>query len=401
MRLAYFTNIYPRATDTFIRREVNGLRARDFEVITFSVRKVDTAHDVDEEVLREKSQTRYLLPISMLRVIQYFFIVLGSNPSGSIKAMVLAWKTSRPGIKGHLLQFAYFLEAIVLSVYLRQEKIEHIHNHFGDNTGNVTLMASLITKIPFSISIHGPHIFFDAKDWALDVKAVYARFIACIGYYCRSQLMLYTDSSNWEKFKIVRCGIDFDAYHFNARNKKEIKNLVYVGRLDVEKGVPVLISSMSILKEKGYDVKLTLLGDGPDRGYLEKIADNSGVSKQIDFRGFVSQEVVADTLAKSDVFVLPSFAEGIPVSLMEAMAIGVPVIATDVGGVTELVVDQETGQVVHASDEKGLAAAIARYVDDQAFYRKISEQAREKVMQEFDIDDQVDILAGLFRPIHS
>lgn len=395
MRIAYFTNTYPRATDTFIRREVLGLRKRGFEVFTYSVRKTGSDHDVDAEVISEKNSTQYVLPFKLLSLLLLCIETFLANPGRFTRTKWLALTTARPGIKGHFLQIVYFLEAIALAKKLREDKIEHLHNHLGDNSGNVTLFAAKLADIPYSISIHGPHIFFDGLYWALGKKTEHAKFISCIGHFCTSQMMLYADKAFWSKFKIVRCGVDLQQFDYKEPQRKA-KKMVYVGRLSAEKGVPILFDSMAQLKEQGYEVELTLLGDGEDRGFLEKLARTMAIEDRVRFGGFVDQTTIAKTLRDSDMFVLPSFAEGIPVALMEAMAIGIPVIATYVGGVTELVIDGETGQVVSPSDAAGLARAIARYVDDLAFCQTISRNARAKVASEFNIEDQVDKLAKLF-----
>ncbi|WP_086934322.1 glycosyltransferase [Agarilytica rhodophyticola] len=395
MRIAYFTNTYPRATDTFIRREVIGLRKRGFDVVTYSVRKTGSDHDVDEEVITEKRNTKYILPFNILALLILNFKTLIADPKNYLRTFILAYKTVRPGIKGHFLQLVYFLEAVSLSKLLIEDRVEHLHNHLGDNSGTVTLLAAKLADIPYSISIHGPHIFFDGLHWALDKKTEHAKFISCIGHFCTSQMMLYSDKEYWSKFKIIRCGVDLNRFDYQEP-KGIAKKMVYVGRLSAEKGVPILFDSIAKLKEQNYDVQLTLLGDGEDRDFLEKLAHDMNINDHVIFGGFVDQKTIATTLRESDIFVLPSFAEGIPVALMEAMAIGIPVIATYVGGVTELVIDQNTGQVVSASDSEGLAQAIARYIDQPEWCKTISKNAREKVATEFNIEDQVDKLAQLF-----
>lgn len=395
MRIAYFTNTYPRATDTFIRREVIGLRKRGFDVVTYSVRKTGSDHDVDEEVITEKRNTKYILPFNILALLILNFKTLIADPKNYLRTFILAYKTVRPGIKGHFLQLVYFLEAVSLSKLLIEDRVEHLHNHLGDNSGTVTLLAAKLADIPYSISIHGPHIFFDGLHWALDKKTEHAKFISCIGHFCTSQMMLYSDKEYWSKFKIIRCGVDLNRFDYQEP-KGIAKKIVYVGRLSAEKGVPILFDSIAKLKEQNYDVQLTLLGDGEDRDFLEKLAHDMNINDHVIFGGFVDQKTIATTLRESDIFVLPSFAEGIPVALMEAMAIGIPVIATYVGGVTELVIDQNTGQVVSPSDSEGLAQAIARYIDQPEWCKTISKNAREKVATEFNIEDQVDKLAQLF-----
>lgn len=393
MRLAYFTNTYPRATDTFIRREVIGLRERGFDVLTFSVRKTGADHDVDDEVIKEKSNTHYLLPCSPLKLFKSQIQAIFKQPARYFSTLWLALKTSRPGIKGHALQIIYFAEAILLADLVKEYQVEHLHNHLGDNSGTVTLLAAKFADISYSISIHGPHIFFDGLHWALDVKTANSTFISCIGHFCTSQMMLYTNKQDWDKFKIVRCGIDPQQFQYREPSG-QAKKLVYVGRLSGEKGVPVLFDSLQLLKTQGYDFELTLLGDGEERQRLEASAKEYGISQQVSFAGFVDQKTIADTLQASDIFVLPSFAEGIPVALMEAMAMGVPVIATYVGGIAELVIDKETGQLTYPSDKHDLARAIAYYIDNPEECKRIAKNARDKVLAEFNIDEQIDKLAS-------
>lgn len=392
MRLAYFTNTYPRATDTFIRREVIGLRERGFDVLTFSVRKTGKDHDVDAEVISEKKNTHYLLPCSPINVFLALCTALLSHPKRFFSTLLLAFKNSRPGIKGQLLQGVYFVEAILLSKLISEHKVEHLHNHLGDNSGTVTLLAAHFSEISYSISIHGPHIFFDGLHWALDTKTERSAFISCIGHFCKSQMMLYTQQKDWNKFEIIRCGIDPEQFTYREPSDA-ISKLVYVGRLSGEKGVPILFDSLLLLKKQGYNFDFTLLGDGDDREHLQNLAIQYGIDKQVHFAGFVDQKTIAKTLNESDIFVLPSFAEGIPVALMEAMAMGVPVISTYVGGIAELIIDKETGQLVYPSDKQGLADALAYYIDNPEECKRIAQQARHKVVTEFNIHQQVDKLA--------
>ncbi|MDM3870611.1 glycosyltransferase family 4 protein [Porticoccus sp. W117] len=396
MRLAYFTNSYPRATDTFIRREVVGLRERGFSVSTFSVHKVGLAHDVDEEVVKEKSNTHYLFPTNYLFLLLKNIKLLVCSPVRYLSTILLGLKTARPGAKGFLLQVFYFQEAVLLACELRKGGIEHLHNHLGDNSGTVTLLASKMTGIPYSISIHGPHIFFDALHWALAEKLANSEFVSCIGHFCKSQMMLYTQEDSWNKLKIVRCGIRPAEFPF-LPPETSAKKMLYVGRLSSEKGLPILFESMVSLLKSGRDFELHILGDGEERAGLETLAIELGLSERVIFHGFANRSQVREWLSMADIFVLPSFAEGIPVALMEAMACGTPVIATYVGGVIELVRDRETGLVVSPSDVSGLSEAIASYLDDDELCLHVASNARRVVCEKFDIDKQVDKLAALFK----
>jgi glycosyltransferase involved in cell wall biosynthesis len=396
VRIGYFTGIYPRATDTFIQREVKGLRARGIDVRTFSIRKTGSDHDVGPEVLEEKRNTSYLLPANPIGLLMDNLAGFACGPARYFRTLWLAFRTARPGWRGLLYQMFYFQEAVILARMLRRQEIGHLHNHLGDVSGTVTMLASALTDIGFSITIHGPHIFFDPTHWALREKVRFSRFIVCISHNCKSQMMLFSDQADWSRFQVVHCGVDPHQFRY-IEVRRQARKFLYAGRLAAEKGLPVLFESLRLLAQQGHDYELTLIGDGDERKSLEASARQLGIADRLVFAGFASQDGVRDHLLQSDIFILPSFAEGVPVSLMEAMACGVPVIATQVGGIAELIESGETGLLVPASDAIALRDAIARYLNDYGLREKVSRQGREKVMADFNLDKEVDKLAQLFR----
>ncbi|MFQ6334976.1 glycosyltransferase family 4 protein [Methylophilus sp. 3sh_L] len=401
MRIAYFTSSYPRATDTFIQREVIGLRASGVEVLTCALRQPEGANNVSPLILNERKQTTYFLPASPVKLIKLNFKYFVSATSSYFKTLHLAFKTRRPGVKGSLYQLFYFQEALLLANYLQQNNVQHVHNHFGDSSGMVTMLASQLSGVGYSVTFHGPHIFFEPTLLALREKVKYAKFIVCISNYCKSQMMLFSNVEDWHKLKIVHCGVDVDKYFFDdkpvdSQAAGPVK-LLYVGRLAAEKGVPVLLKSLIDLKNEGYQFHLTLLGDGPERASLESEVDKHGLTEMVFFGGFASQETVRETLLASDVFILPSFAEGVPVSLMEAMACGIPVIGTNVGGVTELIEHGVSGMVVAPSDEQALKSAIFRYIKHPELRETVRSAARETIESDFNFKIEVSKLEQLIR----
>ncbi len=395
MRLAYFTGSYPRATDTFIQREIAGLRQRGLDVRTFTLRVTGKEHDVSAEVVAEKNRTLSLLPANPFALIASNMWFMAFRPQRYLEALWLAFVTRRPGPTGFIYQIFYFQEAVLLARKIYLQKIEHLHNHLGDSSGTVTMLAARLSGVGYSMTIHGPHIFFDPTHWALREKLKYSRFVVCISHYCKSQMMLFTDSVDWSKLHIIRCGIDLLQFQYMPPRSGG-RRLLYVGRLASEKGIPVLIESLAGLKQQGYEFELVLVGDGPERTSLEEIVKATGLGDRVIFAGYLDQAAVARYLRESDVLVLPSFAEGVPVSLMEAMALGVPVISTYVGGIVELVEPGVNGQLVFPSDREALRRAIARILDDPLFRTETSLKARERVASEFDLDVQLDRLAQLF-----
>lgn len=385
MAVAYFTHQYPRATDTFIQREVEYLRLHGLEVRTYSVRRSGSEHDVSESIREEKRRTRYLLPVNPLSLIAKNLSALIRSPLRYVAAFRLALRTSRPGLRGLVLQIAYFQEAVLLASRLRSDGIKHLHNHLGDNSGTATLLASLLAQVSYSITFHGPHIFFDPTHWALREKVRHARFIFCISHYCRSQIMLFSDAADWGKLKIVHCGVDTRRL-FPVATRARAEKMLYTGRLSVEKGLSVLFESLKLLRDAGRNFELTLVGDGADRDKLQALAREIAIDRHLVFAGYRSQEEVGEYLRRSDIFILPSFAEGVPVSLMEAMATGIPVVATNVGGVAELVESERTGLLVPPADSAALAQAIARYQDDHELRLRVVSHGRERVIQQFNIE---------------
>lgn len=398
MRIAYFTSIYPRATDTFIQREVAGLRQRGHDVFTISTNKPGKEHLIGPEVQKIFDETAYLLPFNPFLLAWLNIQGLLFNTKRYLHAWKIALKSARPGIKGFLYQLFYFQESLLLVHQLKQHKIEHVHNHFGDSSGTITMLASLQSGVGYSITIHGPHIFFEPLVWALDLKLKYSKFIACISHYCKSQVMLFSDAEDWHKLKIVHCGIDFNHYQ-TVQTTKPTSNdqpvkLIYVGRLAPEKGVGVMINSLIQLKKEGINFELTLIGDGPERFALEQLVSSRGLQQNILFHGYANQDVVREKLLESDIFILPSFAEGVPVSFMEAMASGIPVVGTNVGGVSELIEHGVTGLIVSPADEDSLKNAISRYITEPELRLHISQAAREYVEREFNLDKELSKLSN-------
>jgi glycosyltransferase involved in cell wall biosynthesis len=380
---------------------VIGLRTAGIKVLTSALRQPEGANNVSPLILNERKQTTYFLPANPLKLILLNLKRILSAPHSYFKTLKLAFKTRRPGVKGMLYQLFYFQEALLLADYLEENKVEHLHNHFGDSSGMVTMLASQLSGVGYSITFHGPHIFFEPTLLALREKVKYAKFIVCISNYCRSQMMLFSDAEDWHKLKIVHCGVDVDQYPYaqvktQAAPEAPVK-LLYVGRLAAEKGVPVLLRSLIALKNEGHRFHLTLLGDGPERSTLETEVKQHGLIQMVHFSGFASQEMVRDTLLESDVFILPSFAEGVPVSLMEAMACGVPVIGTNVGGVTELIEHGISGMVVAPSDEVALKSAILSYITQPELRESVRLAARNTIESNFNIKVEVDKLEHLIR----
>lgn len=395
LRIAYLTGEYPRATDTFIQREVAALRARGLTVETCSIRRTGTEHHTGPEQRAEAAGTFHVLEaaLSARRLISAH-LAAWRRPGAWLRAMRLAWRTSPGGIKATLYQFIYLAEAAVLAHHLRARGLTHLHNHIAKSSCTVAMLMSEMSGIPYSFTLHGPDIFYEPYRWRLDEKIARARFVACISHFCRSQAMAFCAPKDWDKLHIVHCGVDPARYDGAA--PEAAAHLVFVGRLAAVKGVPVLFEAVRELIADHGALHLTLVGDGPERAALEARARDLGLSDHLTFAGYRSQAEVAELLGRATALVLPSFAEGVPVVLMEAMAARLPVVTTRIAGVPELVEDGVSGLLVPPGDADALRVALARLLCDAHLCRDMGKAGRARVMAEFASDTEAAWLATLF-----
>ena len=385
MRIAYLTGEYPRATDTFIQREVAALRHKGLEVYTFSVRRTDDEHIVGPEQKAERDRTFYILPPNPFALLVAHIALFFASPMRYLQALKLAWATRQPGLKGNLYQLFYFLEAGSVAREIQVKQIQHLHNHIPDSSGTVAMLAAQLGGFSFSFTMHGPYIFFAPERWRIDEKIKRARFVICISNFARSQGMLFAPLENWQKMHIVHCGVEPEL--FNVVSHQGLGNrLLYVGRLAAAKGLPILLESLAKLKTSYPQLILTIVGDGSDRSTLEQMSQELGLEKNVKFVGYQSQAAVREYMQQTDIFVLPSFAEGLPVVLMEALAAGVPVVATQIAGISELVESGINGYLVPPGDVTAIGDRIETLLLDEQLREKLGIAGRKKVETDFNVN---------------
>lgn len=384
--IAYLTGEYPRATDTFIQREVLALRGLGMTINTCSIRITAARHHVGEVQRSEHAQTFHVQSAAKnpARLLGAHMGALIRSPGRWLAALQLAWLTSPPGLRARLWQAFYFAEAGVLARHLQENGVVHLHNHSADSSGTVAMLASAMTGIPFSITLHGPAIFYEPKWWRLDEKIARARFVVCISHFCRSQAMLFSDQTHWHKLRIVHCGVTPASYGTVPR-KPFLGRVCFVGRLDAVKGVPLLLEAFAAVRYRHPEARLTIVGDGPDRARLEAQMCDLELTEVVCFAGYLDERAVARLLEEVDMLILPSFAEGLPVVLMEAMASRIPVIASRVAGVPELVEDGVSGFLVPPSDLETLIERLDQLLADPGLCARMGAAGRLRVEAEFDI----------------
>lgn len=395
LRIAYLTSQYPATSHTFIRREVSALRAAGMDLQTFSVRAPGAAELKSATDQQEAAQTFTLLRQSPAAFARAHLGELLRRPGRYLRTLLLAMRHRAPGLKPALLSLAHFAEAILLTAELRRRGIDHLHNHFANSGATVGLLASRQAGIRWSFTIHGISEFDYPAGLLLGDKIAAASFVACVSYFGRAQAYRLVESAEWSKLSVVRCGLELDQLPEVQQGARARTRLILVGRLSAEKGIAGLLEALAMLAPTERP-DLAIVGDGPLRAELDIMVARLGLGEVVTFLGRLPEAETLAAIAGSDALVLPSFMEGLPIVLMEAMALGKPVIATRVAGIPELVRDGENGLLFTPSDWAALADKIAALAADDALRQRFGSAGKETIAAEFDIRQSAARLLRLF-----
>ena len=408
--IAYLCSAYPAISHTFVLREVLALRRLGLDVRTFSVRRQPASGLLAPVDRAEAATTESLLPAGPATVVRAWTRLLTRRRGLAAlrSAARLAWALRPVGAKGALWQAFYLNEAVLLWAACARRDVRHVHAHFANVASDVALLtAALGTALDpddpwsWSFTMHGPAEFWNVAANRLAEKAARADFVACISDFCRSQLMALTDPDAWDHLHVVGCGIEPDAYAAPTADRAAATGgpvrLLSIGRLAPVKAQALLVDLVAELGRRGCDVVLDLVGEGPERGRLEARIAALDLGARVQLLGALGQDQIPERLRAADVFVLPSFAEGVPVVLMEAMASGVPVVASRIAGIPELVRDGETGRLATPARLDELADAVEELVRDPALRARLGAAGRVAVRERHDVDREAKVLAPLFR----
>jgi glycosyltransferase involved in cell wall biosynthesis len=401
MRIGYLISRYPAVSHTFIQREVLGLRKLGWAVTTISVRRAAAKDLLTAADQNEASSTHVLVPPNPFLLIAAVAKPLFWRPGVFLRAASTAWGLRRAGLRGTLWAFFYFLEALLVHRLSVHNQLRHLHAHFANVSSDVAMIAAVLNGGSFSFTMHGPTEFFDLREHKLAEKAAAAAFVVCISDFARSQLMSLLPPEQWGKLEVVHCGVDPQQFQ-TARSPRRAGDLsphrlLCVARLAPVKAHVILFQAVAELLIRGHNVALTVAGDGPLRRVLERQADTLGIADRVDFLGSVGQDVIHEHYARADAFVLPSFAEGVPVVLMEAMAARCPVVATHIAGIPELIEQNVTGVLVPPGRADLLADAVERLLVNPRAAERMAEAAAEKIRRDFNLNKVAPQLAAIFR----
>ena len=357
MRLAYLCNLYPAVSHSFVRREIEAVERAGNKVHRFSVRgaRPDLKDPADRG---EAERTEVVLGQGVIRLILAALILLLSRPARTLHAIGTARRLSAAGVKSKVRHLAYWLEAAWVVRRLDGLRVEHLHAHFGTNPAAVAAIAHAWGGPPFSFTVHGPDEFDAPVSLSLRAKIEAASFVAAISDYGQSQLMRWSSPDDWAKMGVVRCGLDRDFLNATpSLVQADSTEFLCVGRLSAQKGLPLLIAACDRLRAGEERFTLTIVGDGEMRDWLQADIARRNLGAIIALAGIRTAAEIRDHLERCRAFVLPSFAEGLPVVIMEALALRRAVISTAIAGIPELV-DDSCGWLIPAGSEEALADAM-------------------------------------------
>ncbi len=396
LRIGYLASVYPRAVDTAVRNEVQQLRERKHVVDTFSIRRPEPDQLTSELHSSEHASTTYLLPDHLLRMPLAALGFLLRSPGRTARALRLAWRTSAPGLRARVWQLAYLLEAAFLASELRARGIDHLHAHIAENSTSVAMLASALGGVPYSFTVHGPYIFRAPERWALGEKILRSAFTVCITEFTRSQCMIFVPQEAWSRLQVVRCGPDPGFLALEPPPVCDRARLVWVGRICEEKAVPVLLEAARRLAREDVDFELVLVGDGPLREATERCIRSYDLTERVLLTGWLGLDGVREEIAGARAMVLPSFAEGLPAVLMEALALGRPAISTYIAGIPELIEPGVNGWLVPAASVEALAQAMAEALSaSPAELERLGRAGRAAVLEKHDTVAEVGKLEAL------
>jgi colanic acid/amylovoran biosynthesis glycosyltransferase len=418
MRVAYICNRYPAISMTFVRREIEGLRRLGIVVKTLSIRP-PLSGDLLSPEDREAARSTYSVLPPKPRLLRAHMLALATRPVSYARTLAFSLGLSSGGVRAGLWRVFYFAEAIAVWHRCRSENVRHIHSHFANVATDVAMLCAHFADRPneqwsWSFTLHGPVEFYDVYRSQLSEKIARARFVICISDFARSQAMACSEETQWDKLHVVHCGLDPEqwrppaapsnagvdvgvAANADADVPSSGVRVLCVGRLIALKGHAVLIEAVARLRADGLEVTATLVGDGAARGALEGLADRRAVADLIEFAGSVGQDRIRNYFARADVFCLPSFAEGVPVVLMEAMAMELPVVSSQIMGIPELVQDEVSGMLTPPGRADELAARLRRLAEGPELRAQLGRAGRAKVVAEYGIATSAERIASLMR----
>lgn len=397
MTIAYLVNQYPKVSHSFIRREIAGLEACGVKVARFSIRP-SSGDLVDEADKLEARLTKAVLGIGKFGLLKNLLGAAATRPARFLSALRLTFQVGWHSERGLWRHLAYLAEACVLLQWFAEVGATHVHAHFGTNSTTVAMLCQALGGPPYSFTVHGPEEFDKATVLALGEKIKRAAFAVGVSCFGKSQLYRWCDRDDWSKIHVIHCGVDAAFLTEPPTPIPDKPRFACIGRLSEQKGHLLLLEAARILASKGFKFQLVLVGDGPLRSEIESAIAQYNLSDCIEITGWASSEQVKQQILASRTVLLPSFAEGLPVVIMEALALCRPVISTYVAGIPELIEPGVCGWLVPPGSVVALATAMQKALESPPEQlEKMGRAGAEQVASQHDALTEASKLAALFQ----
>jgi colanic acid/amylovoran biosynthesis glycosyltransferase len=403
LRIAYLLSRYPAVSHTFFLKEVLGLRERSLDIRVASINPPDRPRkDLPAVEGIEADHTYYIKSGGIARLALQLLMIALRNPVVTLRGLRATFPLGGWDLKARAYALFYLAEALLVGQWMRRQSLHHLHVHFGGPVATVGMITAQAWQIPWSVTLHGPDEFFDQEAFYLRQKVESAAFVVCISDFCRSQVMRLAPNLAYDRLEVVRLGVDCAALqppiptetHISESTPTALTQLVCTGRMVPAKGHRILLEALAPLILEGAQISCTLIGDGPERSSLEALSRHLNISEQVSFVGALAHQATLAEVARADIFVLASFAEGLPVALMEAMALGVPCISTTIAAIPELIEDRENGLLVSPSNVAALSEALRTLTRNVDLRRKLGHEARLIVERRYNLASNLDLLAS-------
>jgi len=387
---------------SFIRREILALERQGFEILRISLRGWD-APLADQQDISERGRTRYVLQSGTLPLLAAVVKTLLASPGRFLSALALAIRMGRRADRPLPYHLLYLAEACRILPWLRSFGAQHLHAHFCNNPAEVAMLLHALGGPSYSFTVHGTAEFDKLDFLGIEQKVERAAFVVSVSSFGRSQLYRRINYAHWHKVSVVHCGLEPAFHDIEPALPSAAPSLICVGRLSPEKGQLLLVEAAARLAAKGIQCSIVLAGDGDMRQEIEALGVKHGLGNRLRITGWISGSQVRNEILAAHGLVLPSFSEGLPVVLMEAMALRRPILATCVGGIPELVQPGKHGWLFPAGNVDELVAAMeAFFTTPRDTLRDMGTAARLRAIARHSVDTEAAKLAELFqRTTHS
>jgi colanic acid/amylovoran biosynthesis glycosyltransferase len=396
-KLVYLLSQYPAVSHTFFLNEIRELRKLGITIEVASINRPDRLFSsMPAEEQHETEKTFYVKSAGVAWAIWIATKTLIWRPRVFARGLLAALRLSRWELIATVFSLFYLSEALILGDWMRARGHHQLHIHFCGPVATVGLIASKAWGFSYSLTVHGPDEFYDVEKFCLREKVEHAKFILCISDFCRSQLMRVSAPAHWDKMHVVRLGVDPQLFFPSQRERgrEDPLEILCVGRLVPSKGQLILLRACELLLAQGHSLRVRLVGAGSNRDFLEAFAAERRIP--VVFEGARNHEETRQFLSQADLFALASFAEGVPVALMEAMSMEVPCVSTRIAGIPELIRDGIDGLLVPASSPDALALAILQLIEDPTLRRKLAASGRKRVSELYNLSQNAFSLAQVF-----